>query len=255
MKKDRTPIYPNTADYAAENNQKEEYFASRRANEDCARKIESAISENYDGYSLSSKGAKEVIQQFGIDRTLYVLANTLQVRANDGRISRKNREWADSYPVVKDIHHTGSNFNELFAIYQTSPGLLNLFIDQVRHEQLLRTPLKVSDIKNEAERLMRNFQKNPWETDDEKGFMTEISPDFLARAKPKNMERLTEMLPFKSLEISPVEHHRGTFAIISKDEDRQQPIQVRRSVRAKLKEKAPSAPKPPSEKKKKEPER
>ncbi len=234
MKKDRTPIYPNTADYAAENNQMEEYFASRKANIACAHRIESAIAEHFDGYRLSREGAKEVIQKFGIDRTLYVLANTLQVRPDDGRISRENQDWANNFPVVMDVNQTGRNYNELFTISQAPQGLINLFIDQVRYEQLLRTPLKVSDIKNEAERIMRNFQKNPWETDDEKGFMVEISRDFLVRARPKNMERLTEMLPFKSLEISPVEHHRGTFAIISKDEDRQQPIQVRRSVRAKL---------------------
>ena len=86
-------------------------------------------------------------------------------------------------------------------------------------------------------------------------YMAQISPDFLARAKTKDTDRLMAVLPFQSLSFSTLEGRRGTYALISQDENRFQKLQLRKpSVRKKLQEQS-AAPKPPAKKKAKEQER
>ena len=65
------------------------------------------------------------------------------------------------------------------------------------------------------------------------------------------------MLPFQTLSLSGLEGRKGTFALISKDEDRFQKLILRRpSVRKKLQEQpAADAPKPSAKGRPKDPER
>ena len=75
--------------------------------------------------------------------------------------------------------------------------------------------------------------------------MAQISPDFLARAKTKDHDRLMAMLPFQSLTLSTLNGRKGTYALIRQDENRFQPLVLRRpSVRKKLREQ-PDTPKRP----------
>ena len=76
-----TPVYPYPASYAQEHGELEQYRASNRANAACKKAIEAAIREHYDGNSLVSQAAAQVVEAFGLDRTLYVLANTVQQRS------------------------------------------------------------------------------------------------------------------------------------------------------------------------------
>ena len=72
--------------------------------------------------------------------------------------------------------------------------------------------------------------------------MVQVSPDFLARAGSKDTDRLMSMLPFQSLSLSTLEGQKGTYALILKDENRFQPLVLRRpSVKKKLEEKAVAA--------------
>ena len=79
-------------------------------------------------------------------------------------------------------------------------------------------------------------------------YMVQVSPDFLARAKSKDTDRLMSMLPFQSLSLSTLEGPKGTYALILKEENRFQSLVLRRpSVKKMLQEKsvvsaAPSAP-------------
>jgi hypothetical protein len=66
--------------------------------------------------------------------------------------------------------------------------------------------------------------------------MAQISPDFLIRASSKDNDRLFTLLPFRSLTFSTLKDQKGIFAFIQKDENRDQPLRVRKpSVRNKLK--------------------
>ena len=107
-------------------------------------------------------------------------------------------------------------------------------------------PLKREEIKAEAQRILTEFQKaqqpnSPSGTH----YMAQISPDFLARAKTKDHDRLMDMLPFETLTISSLNGRKGVFALIRQDENRFRPLRLRKSsVRKKLQEK-PDTPKPP----------
>ena len=81
--------------------------------------------------------------------------------------------------------------------------------------------------------------------------MAQISPDFLARSNSKDTEKLMAMLPFKSMSFSGLNDRKGHFVLISKEEDRSQPLRkTRSSVRKNLK-KAPEKPAPGAAKKRK----
>lgn len=138
---------------------------------------------------------------------------------------------------------------------QSHPGLTDLFVDQARREQLLRTPLTDEEIRREAQRLLSALQASK-EPNSPNGthFMAQISPDFLARASTKDTDRLMATLPFRSTTFSGLNDRKGHFVLITKDEDRDQPLRKpRRSVRKDL-QKLPDGTKKPAVKRR-EPER
>lgn len=253
FKLDKTPIYKETFAYAYEHGEAEQHRASLRANIACKDAIVMAINDNYRENRLNTAAAvKEVVQQFGFERMFYVLANTLQTMDSDGRISQANKQWAQSVPVVFEQ----GKRDMTYLITQSHPGLLNMFANEARHEHLLRQPLKAADIKAEAEHIMQRLQSEQ-EPNSPNGthYMAQISPDFLARAKTKDTDRLMAMLPFQSLSFSTLEGRKGTYALISRDENRFQKLVLRKpSVRKKIQEQS-AAVKPPAKKKSKEQER
>ena len=86
-----TAIYPHSAAYAKEHGELEQYRASNRANLNAKEAIESAVREHFDGMYLSRDAAKDVIETYGIDRVMFVLANTVQLQDWDGRYSPATR--------------------------------------------------------------------------------------------------------------------------------------------------------------------
>ena len=69
----------------------------------------------------------EVIGAFGMDRTLYVLANTVRHKDWDGRISHDNKAWARTIPVYEDTDAWGNDRNTSFVVDQSHPGLTDIF--------------------------------------------------------------------------------------------------------------------------------
>ncbi len=114
---------------AAELGMEEVYWESYRRNKECASAVKKAIAEHYDGWNLKDGCAKEVIDRFGYERVDFILAYNIRQMAHDGRISQKNKEWADGICVPLS---TGFKGNWLI---QSHPGLLDLFIKQARSEQ------------------------------------------------------------------------------------------------------------------------
>jgi len=250
----KSPVYKYPGSYARENGELEQYRASNKANIACREAIEKAVNEHYSHNCLDSKAAvKDVVGKFGYDRTLYVLAVTVRRMDWDGRISSKNKEWARTMPVFEDPDGWGNDRNACFVVSQCHPGLTNMFITEARHEYLLSLPLTKEDIKAEALNILCKFQDTR-EPNSPNGthYMAQISPDFLARAK--DTDRLMAMLPFQSLSFSTLEGRRGTYALITRDEDRFQKLVLRKpSVRKKLQQPLPDS--PAAKKKPKEQER
>ena len=96
------PVYRYPGSYAHEHGELEQYRASRKANIACAAAIDAAISEHYRDNCLGREAVSQVVEQFGYDRTLYVLANTVRHKEHDGRISRDNKTWARTIPIYED---------------------------------------------------------------------------------------------------------------------------------------------------------
>ena len=246
VKMDKTPIYKDSFEYACQHGEEEQHRASNHANIACKEAIEKAIASHYHDNRLDTQAAvQEVVKQFGYERMLYVLANTVQTQGGDGRVSQSNKKWAQSIPVVFE----GGKRDVSYLITRAHSGLLDMFVSQARHEFLLRQPLKAADIKAEAEHILKRIQEAQ-EPNSPNGthYMAQVSPDFLARAKTRDTDRLMSMLPFQSLSLSTLEGRKGTYALILKEENRFQPLVLRRpSVKKKLQEKsavsaAPSAP-------------
>lgn len=128
-----TPVYPYPASYAQEHGELEQYRASNRANIACKEAIEAAIREHYHDNQLDSQAAAQVVDAFGLDRTLYVLANTVQQKDWDGRISPGNKAWAKTIPIQQNPDAWGADRNCQFVVNSHS-GLTDLFLSTVRQE-------------------------------------------------------------------------------------------------------------------------
>ena len=137
----RTPIYKYSGTYAAEHDQMKRYLASFRAHTACKEAIEQAIGENYHDNRLSRDAAKTVIAEFGIKRTMYILAATIRANESDRRISMDNKSWARTFPLVEDVNSYGRDQTRDFSLYRTHPGLINLFTDMVREEAAISSPV------------------------------------------------------------------------------------------------------------------
>lgn len=252
MKMDQTPLYKFPAIYARENRELEMYRASHKANVACRNAIEIAIRENYHDNILGKEAVKQVVDAFGYDRTMYVLAATVREKEWDGRFSIANKSWSRTIPVYEDLDAWKVNRNVEFVV-NSHPGLTDIFLNITRREYLLTLPLMKEDIKAEAHKILSQFQ-DAREPNSPEGthFMARVSLDFLARASSKDQGRLMKELPFPSLSLSTLKDWAGVFAFISKDEDRfHPPRRGRASVRDKL-QAAPAASKPPKPGKKKE---
>lgn len=84
------PLYLHSVLHAGEAGELDAYRASHKANIACRDAIETAIQTNYHDNRLdSTEAAKSVIEKFGMDRTLYVLASTV-----------KEKILTDVFPVI-----------------------------------------------------------------------------------------------------------------------------------------------------------
>lgn len=244
------PVYPYPADHARENGELDVYRASFRANVSCKDAIEAAIRDNYHDNRLDTAAVGQVAEQFGQERMLYVLAATVRHFDYDGRISRDNKRWANTIPVYENKDGMDSDRSVQFVVC-SHPGLTDLFLTQARHEQRLRQPLTADEIRTEAARLLGKLQE-PDQPNSPGGthFIAELSSDFAARANSRDTAELQKLLPFRSLALSNLKDRKGMFAVISKEEDRTQPLRSRKpSVRSKLQQ-ASAEQKQPAAKKK-----
>lgn len=161
-----TPLYPYPASYAQEHGELEQYRASNRANVACKEAIEAAIREHYHDNQLDSQAAAQVVNAFGLDRTLFVLANTVQQKDWDARFSPGNKEWAKTIPIQKNPDAWGADRNCQFVVNSHS-GLTDLFLSTVRqefchkqekaHKPSVRAKLQNQPVKN-SPKISANFR-------------------------------------------------------------------------------------------------
>ncbi len=119
------PLYIGSFKDAKRNNELDLYRESFAANCYCKADIENAIRNNFDGMHLKANCIKDVVSEWGFDRTIFVLANTIQQHDYDGRFSRANKAWAKTVFIPEDSR------NSDFIVY-SHPAILDGFVDSVR---------------------------------------------------------------------------------------------------------------------------
>jgi len=141
------PVYTFSATFAKEHGELEQYRASHRANVDCAIAVENAIADHYRDNRLDISCVQEVLDRFGMERTVYVLANTVQDKDWDGRISPENKAWAKDVYIPNDGNAWGGRRTHEYVCSHAHPGLIDLFVTQLRKEQTLAKEKRPSVLK------------------------------------------------------------------------------------------------------------
>lgn len=214
------PVYYQNYEYASEHGEIEQFSASVKLNETCKTAIERAIAEHFDGYRLDSAACDEIVELYGFERSMCILAKTIQVHDSDGRVSRDNISWAAGF-------HLPDNHDMQYNVLNTSPGLVDLFARMIRSNYLRTQPLLEADIKAEAERILTCF-RNTMEPNSPNGthFSVKLSDDFLFRANTRQLSRLGRYFPFRTFTLSSLNGEKGRYAMIAADEDRSKPLRT-----------------------------
>lgn len=124
------PIYRQSAQYAREHGERDAYFASRKAYEECRAAIDDSINSHFDGMYLDKVCLSAVMAKWGPERVTDVLACTIQQKEWDARFSRSNREWA----MQTDISHMGKEPYQF--VCESHPAILDGFVAMFRREVL-----------------------------------------------------------------------------------------------------------------------
>ena len=154
------PVYRQNAAYAREHGELEQYRVSRQANIACKEAIEQAVYQNYDGKRLHDGTAAKVMQQFGTERVMYVLANTIQQKEWDGRFNYYNKEWAKTVDIPSNPDSFGFERNSEFMVDSHS-GLTDLFVSQARREAERSPRLSVWEQIERAQEKAGRAEKKP----------------------------------------------------------------------------------------------
>ena len=103
------PIYKYSAETARYENELTDYRESKKYNIRCKEAIEEAIRTHFDGMHLDTSCVQDIFDEFGYDRTMWVLAATVKNKDFDGRFSQDNKKWARS---IIPTNLVGREFDE-----------------------------------------------------------------------------------------------------------------------------------------------
>ena len=125
------PIYEHPHWWAIQYGELEQFQAAYTLNCDCAAAINRTLAKHYDfdtGHPDLAPAVKEIVDKFGFDRTMYVLANAVWDYAWTGGISESNKQWALDIPSYDEPHTPRG-----YAV-KGNPDVIDRLINQVRHD-------------------------------------------------------------------------------------------------------------------------
>lgn len=128
-----TPVYHQSAAYAREHGELDQFRQSHQANIACKKDIEEAIFQNFDGFRLNKHAISGVLEKYGPERVGQVLAATVQVKAWDGRFSSANKDWDFTYDFPETHDMLGMDRRDDYAV-TSHPAVLDGFINTARKE-------------------------------------------------------------------------------------------------------------------------
>lgn len=149
----KMPVYLQSAQYAIEQGDLDEYRNSRALSEECRDAIDKAISENFDGMRLKDGFISELVDKFGKERVQYILATTIRENLGDGRYSPENKGWAENIAVSESQDERRNCC--LSSHPAVIDGVVNSFKRYMRYDDFLDevTNDKQNDNKEEQEEL------------------------------------------------------------------------------------------------------
>ena len=150
------PLYRKTLEHARALGEIPQWRESRKENIACARAIDKAIAEGYDGMHLREGIPAEIVQQFGMDRVAWVLAATLHEKEYDGRFTYGNKVWGEAQRISHD--------NQAYEYCcNAHPVLVNDLIDDFRklQREAVQTPetlrIRIFQINRDRDPERRKF--------------------------------------------------------------------------------------------------
>ncbi len=127
------PVYPHSAAQAQQDGMIETYQLSHDLNLQCRYTIERAIMDFYKDNRLDDEAVRLVVDQYGLARTKFVLASTVQNHSWDGRYFPDNKSWAQTVGVKPDLDDHGVDRRFQYSV-DVHPGLVDLFTTMLRRE-------------------------------------------------------------------------------------------------------------------------
>ncbi len=127
------PIYEHPYWWANRFGDLEQFHASHTQSVNCALAIGLALEKHYDfdtGHPDLASVSKEIVDKFGFDRTMYVLASTVWEYAWDDNISPSSKEWARTIPCYDE-----PDMSRGYAV-SGDTEIIDRLISQVRHDYL-----------------------------------------------------------------------------------------------------------------------
>ena len=99
------PLYRYSAETAKRDGELDAWRESQKENIRCRDFLDEQVREKFDGFRLPDECAENAIKEFGYDRTMWVIANTILERKGDGRFSEQNQKWAKSLNISSYRHN------------------------------------------------------------------------------------------------------------------------------------------------------
>ena len=155
----KTPVYIYPAEYAREHGELEAYRASGKADIACKKAIEEAIRGHYLDNRLDSACIGQVAEEYGFERMMRVLANTIRQKDWDDRFSRDNKARAHTIPIYPNNDSWGTDRNVYFVV-ESHSGLTDLFVTQARKEYA-RIQEKTENRESVLAKLQKPLAKAP----------------------------------------------------------------------------------------------
>lgn len=186
---------------------------SLQLNRDCRDALVAAMRQGYDGYTASSIDVKPVAEQFGYERILWVLANTINHHKGDGRISRAIIQWAENMGIPDDHNNSYFFMNE-------HPGLIGILAGMVQKEADAAKKPRLTLYQHSREEAVQRGELDRWQASHDKNkacadALTEAIDnggyhDLAAAVKPILKEfgfRRVLWVLANTLQISPADGH------------------------------------------------
>lgn len=137
------PIYEHPYWWAKRFGELEQFHASYTQNVACATAINLTLAKHYDfdtGHPNIAPAAKEIVDKFGFDRTMYVLASTVWDYAWDDNISPSSKEWARTIPCYDE-----PDISRGYSV-SGNTDVIDRLISQVRHDYSLFQAPKAQEL-------------------------------------------------------------------------------------------------------------